>query len=202
MKKISLVIGAALFSSVLFAQTQPKFGLKAGLNVANLNVENVDDLDSRLGLNAGLLAHIHLSPQWGIQPELVYSQQGMKVKNNTSTENDDVTWKVDYVNIPVMVQYMFDNGFRLQAGPQIGLLVNGKIEDNADTEIDIKDDLKKVDAGLGLGLGYLTYSGLGIEARYNLGLSNINESGNDIKNRVFQVGLFYMFDQAHKAKSK
>jgi hypothetical protein len=103
-----------------------------------------------------------------------------------------------------MIQYMFDNGFRLQAGPQVGFLLDGKIEGDAGgADVDIADDLKKIDAGVGLGVGYLSYSGLGIEGRYNLGLTNINDVGtNELRNRVFQISLFYMLDNAHKSKSR
>lgn len=201
MKKLSLFVAVILLSSAVMAQTQAKIGLKAGLNIANASLTpEAVDVGTRLGFHGGLLAHIHLSPQWGIQPEVIYSGQGFE--DNTF----NVEYKLNYLNIPVMVQYMFDNGFRINAGPQVGFLLDGKIAESGYPDVDIKNDLKKIDAGVGLGLGYLSYSGLGIEGRYNLGLTNIKESvGGDvdeIKNRVFQVSLFYMLDNQHKAKSR
>ena len=93
-----------------------------------------------------------------------------------------------------MIQYMFDNGFRLQAGPQVGFLVNAKSETN-NIDIDVKDNLKPVDFAIGAGVGYVNpASGLGIDARYNLGLSNINDAGTvKSSNRGFQLGVFYLF---------
>src|SRR5687768_16287463 len=113
MKKLSLLaigITSAIFS---FAQS-PKFGLKAGVNISSINWDNDADDDARIGLHAGGLVHIHLTPQWALQPEIYYSAEGGKM-NVSSTE--EVTWKNDYVNIPLLLQYNFDNGFRLQAGP-------------------------------------------------------------------------------------
>ncbi len=184
---------SVLFSTVILAQTGADFGIKAGLNVANMSIEpDVRNTDARLGLHAGLLAHIHLAPEWALQPEIVYSAQGFEDKVS------NVKWKLDYINVPIMIQYMFNNGFRLQAGPQVGFLASAKIDNT-----DIKDDLKKIDAGLGFGVGYLSSSGFGIDARYNLGLSNVNDEGStELKNRVFQVGLFYMFNSQHKAVSR
>jgi hypothetical protein len=198
MKKLSLIVAVILVSTAVMAQTQAKIGLKAGLNVANVALDpEVVDKGSRLGFHGGLVAHIHLSPQFAIQPEVLYSGQGFE-DNTNNTE-----WKLNYLNIPVMVQYMFDNGFRINAGPQVGFLLDGKIAESGFEDLDIKNDLKKIDASLGVGLGYLSYSGLGIEGRYNHGLTNINDvGGNDLKNRVFQVSLFYMLDNAHKAKSR
>lgn len=199
MKKLSLFVSVILLGSAVMAQSSAKLGIKAGLNVSNVALDpEVVEKASRLGFHGGLVAHIHLNPQWGIQPELLYSGQGFEDNTNNAE------WKFNYLNIPVMIQYMFDNGFRLQAGPQVGFLLDGKIEgDDGGADVDLTDDLKKVDAGLGLGLGYLSYSGFGVEGRYNLGLTNINETGtNDLKNRVFQISLFYMLDNAHKAKSR
>lgn len=193
MKKISLLIVSVFLSTILLAQHGPEFGIKAGLNIANMSIEpEVRNTDVRLGMHAGLLAHIHLAPEWALQPEIVYSAQGFEDKVS------NVTWKLNYINVPILVQYMFNNGFRLQAGPQVGFLASAKINNT-----DIKDDLKKIDAGLGLGIGYLSFSGFGIDARYNLGLSNVNDGGStELKNRVFQVGLFYMFNSQHKAVSR
>ncbi len=195
MKKISFLIATVLISSALFAQTNAKFGLKGGLNIASLKVEDEESSDSRLGLHLGALAHIHLAPQFALQPEVVYSQQGLK----TNVTDDETTFKLDYINIPLMLQYMFSNGFRIETGPQLGFLVNAQVG-----SLDNKDDYKSTDVSWGLGLGYLSYSGLGIGARYNFGLTNINEfdPSNKLTNRVGQIGLFYMFDSQHKAKSR
>ena len=199
MKKLSLFVSLLFVGTAVMAQVSTKLGVKAGLNVANVSVEPQGfEKGSRLGFHGGLLAHIHVSPAFGIQPEVLYSNQGFEDKSNASE------WKLNYLNVPVMFQYMFDNGFRIQAGPQVGFLLDGKVADNygEGADLDISPDLKKVDASVGVGLGYLSYSGLGIEGRYNHGLSNINAAGaNKLQNRVFQVSLFYMLDNQHKAKS-
>lgn len=195
MKKISLFMTAVFLSAVVMAQNdRVNFGLKAGVNLANLNVEDYDDTEMKLGMYAGALAHIHITPNIGVQPEVVYSTQGAK--------DGDAKWLIDYVNVPIMLQYMFDNGFRIETGPQVGFLTRAKIEADGE-ELDIKDDLKKTDISWGFGLNYLSNSGIGVGGRYNLGLTDINDNGaNKITNQVFQVGLFLMFDRAHKAKSR
>src|SRR5678816_4493096 len=110
----------------IFAQ-QAAIGLKAGLNVSNLSNSTGYDMGSKLGLNGGLLAHIHLNPSLALQPEAVYSSQGAKY-TITGTEH---TLSLNYINIPVQLQYMFNNGFRVQTGPQVGFLagVKDKVND-------------------------------------------------------------------------
>lgn len=199
MKKISLLAIGITTTIFSFSQHSAKFGAKAGLNIATLNIENFDNTDSRLGLHAGFLAHIHLSPNWALQPELLYSAEGGKIDFGGGEE---ATIKNDYINIPLMLQYMFDNGFRIEAGPQLGLLVSSKVEDQDGVEDDAKDSFKSTNVSLGFGLNYLSKSGFGVGGRYNLGVSNIAEGSGDTKGRVFQISLFYMFDNAHKAKSR
>lgn len=152
-------------------------GIKGGLNLYNVHNDNNVKYDQLTGYNFGLLGHIHLDKQFAIQPELVYSKQGAKIGDNK--------YDLDYINVPVLFQYMFDNGFRLQAGPQVGFLVSAEN----------KDDLNPIDFALGFGASYVVPStGFGIDARYNLGLSNINENS-VVKstNRGLQLGVFYIF---------
>ena len=89
---------------------------------------------------------------------------------------------------------MFDNGFRLQAGPQAGFLISAETKNNG-TSTDHKDDLKPIDLALSIGASYIyPPTGVGVDARYNMGLSNINENSSvNSTNRGFQVGIFYIF---------
>lgn len=186
---LSVAIVATMIAGTANAQ-KVNLGIKGGLNVYNVNNDNDVKYDSKTGFHAGLIGHIHLAPQFALQPEVVYSSQGAKF----TTSNTESKLKLGYINVPVMFQYMFDNGFRLQAGPQVGFLINAETETNG-ASTDIKNNLKTVDFGLGAGVGYIhTPSGFGVDARYNLGLSNINEN-DAVKstNRGLQVGVFYLF---------
>ena len=185
----SAVVIAILIAGTVSAQ-HINVGIKGGLNLYNINNDNGTKYDTKAGIHLGLLGHIHLAKQLALQPELVYSAQGAKY----SVGSVETKYKLGYINVPVLVQYMFDNGFRLQAGPQVGFLVSAKADVNGNS-VDIKDDLETVDFALGLGAGYVNPgSGFGVDARYNLGLSNINDNSSvKSTNRGFQLGVFYLF---------
>ncbi|MBC7914484.1 MAG: PorT family protein [Pyrinomonadaceae bacterium] len=189
MKFLSMALATVMMISTASAQ-HVNFGVKAGLNLYNIKDEQESEFDSKVGFHIGALAHIHLNKQWALQPELVFSGQGAKFTSG----GDETKLNLGYLNVPVMVQYMFDNGLRLQAGPQVGFLLSAKAK-NDDDDIDVKDDLKPVDFSLGFGAGYVHVpSGFGVDARYNLGLSDINEeAGNKSTNQGFQLGVFYLF---------
>ena len=190
MKKISYFAILVVIGLSVHAQ-KVNIGLKGGLNLASLSdSENEDDVSSRIGYHAGLFFNIPVTPQISVQPEAIYSSQGAKY--DFGTGGDDLQLALNYINIPVMVQANVGRGFYAQAGPQLGILtsVSDKV---GDTEVGIvsKDDFKSTDIALGFGVGFKGSSGFGLDARYNMGLTNINNSGRsaNIKNNVFQVGL-------------
>ncbi|MGV3640811.1 MAG: porin family protein [Adhaeribacter sp.] len=185
----------ALLAFYTASAQEVHFGLKAGLNAAMLTVKNQGETEFKPGLHAGGLAHIHLTRKFALQPELLYSGQGGKqVISNTEFKTN-----LHYLNLPVLVQYMFDNGFRLQAGPQVGFLLKAQREWNS-TEANVIGEYKAIDVSLPVGVSYVSHSGLGVDLRWAFGLNNINDVGNDlpvIRNQVGQVGLFYLINYSH-----
>jgi len=198
--KFILSLAAAAMLMISSAQAQhtsrhSAIGIKGGVNIYNLETDPDNNLDSKIGFNAGLLGHVHLNKMWALQPEITYSSQGAKGE----IFGTDYKLNLGYINVPVLVQYMFDNGFRIEAGPQVGFLINAKTKAGG-TETDVKDNFKTVDFGIGAGLSYVhPPTGLGIDARYNLGLSNINDNSsvNEVKNRGAQIGIFYLINHKH-----
>ncbi len=169
-------------------------GIKGGLNAFSIATDNTTTNDTKLSYNLGLLGHIHLSRQWAFQPELVYSVQGTSYKSG----GVDSKLNLNYLNIPLNIQYMFDNGFRLQAGPQIGILTGANLKSGS-SSTDVKSSFKGTDIGLTLGISYVQPStGMGIDGRYNHGLTNINAANSTNSfNRGVQLTLFYLF--GHKS---
>lgn len=186
MKYYIITITILLLTAVGSASAQHvNLGIKGGLNSYTTDFNGVN-FDSKLGVHLGLLGHIHLGDQFGLQPELVFSMQG--------AQRGDTKLMLDYINVPVLFQYMYDNGFRLQAGPQLGFLINSKIDNNG-TTVDLKNETKSTDLGLSFGVSYVSPStGFGVDARYNLGLTDISENPNfESTNKGFQFGVFYLF---------
>jgi len=199
MKKLSLIVLALVAVNAMYAQpTAVQFGIKGGANLANIKIENAADGDHRLGFHVGGLAHIHLSRLFALQPELMFSMQGREQEVN----GIEYKTKLSYINVPVLLQYMAGTGFRLQTGPQLGILVDAESEGNG-VEVDVKKSYKTPDVSWAFGASYLTNVGLGLDARYNLGLSNINDvNATKMTNRVWQFGLFYQFagNPVHRRK--
>jgi hypothetical protein len=187
MKTLLLLLVLVFSLTVVRAQRgNPEFGIKGGVNVSHFKLEPSYNTDGRISLHLGALAHFHVTHHFALQPELVLSGQG-------ADYGEDREDKFTYLNLPILAQVMFGEGFRLQTGPQAGYLLNAKSENN-NVEVDIDDNFNRFEAGWVFGGGYISRSGLGIDVRYNLGLSNISEvDAVKVKNRVWQLGLFYQF---------
>jgi hypothetical protein len=194
MKRILvLCFGCLLIHNAGISQ-ETHFGIKAGINSASVEVNDGEDYDSKIGFHIGGLAHIHLTKHFAVQPELTYSTQGGK--------DGDFKLKLNYINLPVLVQYMFNEGFRVQTGPQIGFLTSAETE-SGDIEVDIKDDVQSIDFSWTFGAGYLFPQGIGVDLRYNLGISNISDDNDfEARNRVFQAGIFYQFMHSKSGRRK
>jgi hypothetical protein len=196
MKTTTILIASLLLVISVRAQ-KAHLGLKGGVNISSLHFDNNAPINSKVGLHAGILAHIHASKTWAIQPELLYSLEG--AEQTLIGNNNKVKYNLHYLNVPVLLQYMFDNGFRLEGGPQIGFLLSAKTK-TGNVTVTNTGNYQSTAFSIPLGVGYLTSSGIGLDARYVFGLSNINDDKNGavIQSNVFQFGLFYQLSDTKK----
>ncbi len=188
MKKFVLFVFTMALPSALALGQDIRFGAKAGLNLATIQPD-LTDAATRTSIHLGGVAEISILEKFSIQPELLYSTQGA-----TDESDDDEVVKLDYISLPILAKYYVAENLSLEAGPQIGFLLNAEVEDNGDT-IDIKDNTKSTDIGFALGLAYKLESGLNFGARYFLG-SDVNDVDGDsdkVSNRVFQLSIGYFF---------
>ena len=186
MKKV--IVGLALLiCTTSFAQNFSA-GIKAGANFSNFSGGNFDAVKKKAitGFHGGVFLNFSLGAL-SLQPELLISTQGARI-DSVSRSYD---WKVTYATVPVLLKYRSAGGFYLEAGPQVGFKLSEDVSDKT-----IRDFARGLDLSAAIGLGLQTKGGLGIGARYLLGLSkvgNFNPPKNidpDFKNSVIQVGAF------------
>jgi hypothetical protein len=185
MKKFLLAV--ALLAGTFASQAQGlNFGIKAGANFSNFQGDvNSDGITS---FHAGGVLELNIVPTFSVQAEGLFSSQGGKAKY----EEDGVVGvardiNLDYISVPVLAKfYILPNTLSLTAGPQFSFLVN-----DADEVL----DTKKFDLAASGGVELKIIAGLFAQARYNIGLTNVNgdEVRGDVKNGVFQLSVGYFF---------
>lgn len=195
------IVYCFLFISVLCMgykelSAQAAFGLKGGLNLANLKVDDPQaSYNSRTGYHAGIFVRGKFS-KVAIQPEVLLFTQSTDLKE---TVFGDYKTNFTYLSIPVMLKFYVVSGLNIQAGPQFGFLLDGEMKGTnlvgQDFSYDVKDYYKNSDVSISLGGGWDFPFGLSADVRYNIGVQDINDAanGDETKSRVFQVSLGWNF---------
>lgn len=194
MKKLMILAAMMLMSTGAFAQgmfVKPMVG--ATLSTLTGDVE---DTKFRLGLGAGAEFGYMFSEQFGATAGVLFSMQGCKYKDNEYLKDYGTT--LTYLNIPILANLYLLPGLAVKAGVQPGFLLSAKskgkerlLGDWEEFDVSGTDGLKKFDFSIPLGLSY-EISDFVIDARYNLGLTNIND--NDLgkaKNGVIMLTVGY-----------
>lgn len=191
MKKLFAMAALVLSSVGAFAQysagdvtLQPK----VGLNVSSLTE---DDAEFKAGFVGGAELEYHVSPTVGISGGLLYSMQGLKIK-----DTDDAKINMNYVNIPILANIYVAPGLAFKAGIQPAFNVSNEVKIQGVT-IDYDKyavdgaEIKTFDFSIPVGVSY-EYQNIVLDARYNIGVSKIAD-GDAGRNSVFQLTLGYKF---------
>lgn len=189
-----LLASANSFSQSFFKKITDRLylGAKAGANYSNFTNANFDT-EGLVGFHAGAIVGYKINDNFSIQEEFLYSTQGAKIKGGLM-DGEDV--KLSYVTVPILLKYKTNFGLYLEAGPQVGILV-----DEDFTSLGINSDVKfaeKIDGGVSGGIGYQFQNGLGIGARYYMSFTDVTKIkttgiNNNFQNNTAQISLFYIF---------
>ncbi len=182
---ISILLGDKLNSGKI------EFGLEGGFNRSYL--QEIEEAKGRTNFNLGFYFNI-------LMQEKLYLETGVLVKSNVGangikpystgvpeldvvfSDGGEVQRKLSYFYVPIYLQYRFDSHFYISAGPQLGLMSKAVdtfvVEENGgDLEYSKKntDLYNRIDAGVGVNLGYRLLQGLGMSfgVKYYQGLTNI-----------------------------
>ncbi len=193
MKKLFTILTVvALTTTISFAQAQ--FGIKAGFNNSAIGSSDSDMnelLSSKSGMQLGGTAMFELSDAIQLRTGALYSQKGATLDFLGLAK---VTMALDYLEVPVDFAFMLgDGGFALSAGPYFAFLMSAKVK--ADGESEDIEDTSAMDMGLNFGASYLINESILIDARYGMGLMNIDSSDSDetILNGALQISVGYVF---------
>ncbi|PWG81015.1 porin family protein [Pararcticibacter amylolyticus] len=194
MKKTLLGLLLLVATGSAFSQ-ETKFGLKAGVNFANLSFSGDGESVSPSSLTSFHFqgyADFPVSPALSIQPGLGLSGKGAK--------EDEAKINLMYLDIPVNAVAKFPvstlGKFFIGAGPYAGIKLSEKYSldgEEAETE---EDSFKSADFGLNFLGGLEINNGLTFNVGYGLGLANVvkdSPDGYSVKNKVFTISVGFLF---------
>ncbi len=158
MRKLSTILLIILgFCGMAAAQQKNdfEFGVNAGLNISYVHDSNITEHAHTLtGFNAGISAERYFFDSWSLKAKVIYDEKGWTngyLDGNNGPEVDKVTLKLNYITVPVMVNWHFgrSKNWYAELGPYIGFLHNA----NAGGSY-VNDDFNSEDAGVSMGLGF------------------------------------------------
>jgi len=187
--KLLGLVAALLISQLMMAQFH--LGVKAGANISKVDGKSFKQ-EFRYGYNLGGFAEIGLGPKFSFQPEVLFNQYSSTLDSNYKAIYENVITsnqskvKLNYLSIPLLLDYKFLGPIHLQAGPQFGVLMS---QDKNFLQ-NGSDAFRKGDFSLVAG-AQIKLAQLRITGRYIIGLSNINDIDNQDKwkNQVIQLSL-------------
>lgn len=205
------------FFSTEKAETGVQFGIRAGVNFANMSLKDKDggmsmSTDSRTSFHVGLAVDIPVVQSFYVQTGLYLQNKGAKYEETDEGAKGKQTYGPIYIEIPVLASYRynFSDAAQLQVnfGPYFAYGISGKAKyeysysdfsEKSEYNIfgDGEDDLnaKRFDCGLQVGAGITLAKHYYIGLAYEFGLSNIADKESDykIKNKNFMISVGYTF---------
>lgn len=191
---------ALLCSGPAFAQGLG-LGVKGGVNIATERIEGDEggpSLDSRIGVVAGMFATVPLTSWLDLQPEALYAMKGARL--NLGGVKASVG--LDYLEVPVLARISRRGAGKIHyhaaGGPSVAFLLRSRYRTkfgSSTEEIDISDELERLDFGVAVG-GGVERGSLVIDARYTLGLKDIDKDKSDTvktTNRALSLTVGFKF---------
>jgi hypothetical protein len=190
-----------LLFSFAFGQAQITMGVKGGLNIADIVINNVNDPDgesdftAKAGFHGGIFAIAEVGSKTGLSAELLYSNKGVRALTNIN---------LHYVAVPVMIRYSLSDRFVAEAGPELAYMITARSRyGNMNTTYD-----NKIDLGLDLGLHYAILPKLSVGLRLNAGMTSVIRNASYLgssekiryQNRVLQLTLAWTLHERNFSK--
>lgn len=200
MKKIMMLftvaVGSLYFSnsnaqnSIHRKVSENAIGIKGGVNIGNLSEF---DGRSRISGHVGVFLHHTINNNWCFQPELLFSGEGQRFYSNAMEH----TLALDYLQLPLMIQYYPTPQLYLEAGPQVGVLISAQDKvDQRNGHTNVKSDFAAAQFAIAAGVGVKVSDQVIVYGRYNFGLTDVTVFDNIVDHsRVGQIGIAFRFQQ-------
>ena len=181
--KTKLAIMSMSLLTMQAASAQFRLGAKAGANLVKVDGKSFND-EFRYGYHLGGFAEIFLTAdkKLSLQPEVLFNQYSTTLDSNFKSIYEDVITseqsrvKLNYLTIPILLNYRLLGPIYLQAGPAFSVLMdqNRSILQNGG------DAFKKGDFSM-IGGAQIRIAKIYLSGRYVVGLANINDIDNKDK---------------------
>jgi hypothetical protein len=151
MKKFYILITLSLLTFGLSAQ-EFYGGVLAGFNGSQIDHDGAGGYH-KMGLVGGAWVQRDLSPNWYWGMELKVNQKGMRIKPTKENNQKKYIYRLNYIDLPVLIGYSYDPTFSFFGGLSFGYLFNKNAYDNYGKVLAVNNDnITNWEAGMFTGI--------------------------------------------------
>ena len=181
----------ALAAAPASAGLLPSYGVKAGVNFSNVDLDDLDS-SSKTGFVGGGFVNLAW-PVINLQGELLYTTKGFNDATDVNGDKFDVS--VHAIQIPILLKFNLPIPAVTPSayiGPALSFTTKAEQKDADGNTVDVKDNVESSVWSLVLGIDRTLMDMLIIDARYDMGLSSLSKDaftaiGEDVKGRTITV---------------
>ena len=201
MKKALLIISLTILTIInVKSQEKTQFGVLGSVNFTSMTSNDLLNKEEyKTGFQIGVFVEIPFGEKFSLQPEILYSTQGVKgivplyydpIPGAPAPEPVFGEYKLDYIKIPVLAKIYLIKNFSLEIGPSFNFLINDEFKFISITNSDLA---KRFEFGGVIGLSYKIKSRFIANAKYFSGFSDVSKSDfAEPKNYGFSIGIGYL----------
>ena len=208
MKTRTLVVAAVILALLpgLAAAQKIGGGVKGGVTFGDIpevtgqfDDEGVDT-SQRIGFVAGGFLTFNFGGGFMLQPEVLYTQKGVKLDTRVDEFGSNFKIRVDYLEVPVLARLTFGKVLRgyVFGGPSMNFRMSAKSEIDVlgeKEEEDISEDVERFEFavvfGGGIEIGPVLFEGRWSEGLTDIAIVEAGDPAADLKTRtmMFLLGL-------------
>ena len=202
MKKLSVIAALSLLMGTAAFSQDFNLGIKGGVAanwMPGTVIDNFDRPNTNVGFYGGITGTLDFDGSFFMQVEALYARKGI-------TTNSDVYGKfsrnIPYIQLPLLAGFkLSDDRFRIMVGPEFGFNIGDNIKSDTPVDLSLYGKPAPFNLALAIQTTYLIAGNLGVDVKFDYGLTKTFQLPEDIKasikesgrNMSLQIGLCYIF---------
>ena len=202
MKKLSVIAALSLLMGTAAFAQDFNLGIKGGVAanwIPGTIIDVFDRPNTNVGFYGGVTGSLDFDGSFFIQVEALYARKGISTNSDASGK---FSRNIPYIQLPLLAGFkLSDDRFRIMVGPEFGFNIGDNIKSDTPVDLSLYGKPAPFNLALAIQTTYLIVGNLGVDVKFDYGLTKTFQLPEDIKasiqesgrNMSLQIGLCYIF---------
>ena len=202
MKKLSVIAALSLLMGTVAFGQDFNLGIKGGVAanwIPGTIIDVFDRPNTNVGFYGGVTGSLDFDGSFFIQVEALYARKGISTNSDASGK---FSRNIPYIQLPLLAGFkLSDDRFRIMVGPEFGFNIGDNIKSDTPVDLSLYGKPAPFNLALAIQTTYLIAGNLGVDVKFDYGLTKTFQLPEDIKasikesgrNMSLQIGLCYIF---------